>query len=76
LGISLAEAPQLDDAEMPAAVAGALRGEVRNNGQSCIAANRIYVAAGIYEEFLTAYGDAIRRLELGHNQACGRGPAH
>jgi succinate-semialdehyde dehydrogenase/glutarate-semialdehyde dehydrogenase len=55
----------LDDAEMPVAVAGALRAKFRNNGQSCIAANRIYVAAGIYEEFLASYAEAIRGLELG-----------
>jgi succinate-semialdehyde dehydrogenase / glutarate-semialdehyde dehydrogenase len=55
----------LDDAEIPVAVAGALRAKFRNNDQSCIAANRIYVAAGIYEEFLASYGEAIRGLELG-----------
>ncbi|MCW2623796.1 NAD-dependent succinate-semialdehyde dehydrogenase [Mycobacterium sp.] len=55
----------LDDAEMPVAVAGVLRAKFRNNGQSCIAANRIYVAAGIYEEFLASYAEAIRGLELG-----------
>jgi succinate-semialdehyde dehydrogenase/glutarate-semialdehyde dehydrogenase len=55
----------LDDAELSVAVAGTLRAKFRNNGQSCIAANRIYVAAGLYEQFLVSYGDAVSALELG-----------
>ena len=55
----------LADADLPAAIAGTLRAKFRNNGQSCIAANRIYVEADIYEDFLAAYGDAVNGLELG-----------
>jgi succinate-semialdehyde dehydrogenase/glutarate-semialdehyde dehydrogenase len=55
----------LEDAEMAAAVAGVLRAKFRNNGQSCIAANRIYVAAAIYDQFLAAYAEAVQALELG-----------
>jgi succinate-semialdehyde dehydrogenase/glutarate-semialdehyde dehydrogenase len=55
----------LDDADLPVAVAGVLRAKFRNNGQSCIAANRIYVSAGIHDEFVSAYADAVRALILG-----------
>jgi succinate-semialdehyde dehydrogenase/glutarate-semialdehyde dehydrogenase len=54
-----------DDAELEVAVAGALRAKFRNNGQSCIAANRIYVQRGIYEDFLAAYTSATASLRLG-----------
>jgi succinate-semialdehyde dehydrogenase / glutarate-semialdehyde dehydrogenase len=55
----------LDDADLPAAVAGVLRAKFRNNGQSCIAANRIYVSAGIHDDFVSAYADAVKALVLG-----------
>ena len=55
----------LADADLSAAVAGTLRAKFRNNGQSCIAANRIYVEAEIYEDFLAAYSDAVNGLTLG-----------
>jgi len=55
----------LDDADLPAAVAGVLRAKFRNNGQSCIAANRVYVCTGIHDEFVSAYADAVQALVLG-----------
>jgi succinate-semialdehyde dehydrogenase/glutarate-semialdehyde dehydrogenase len=59
----------LDDADLPAAVAGVLRAKFRNNGQSCIAANRIYVSAKIHDEFIAAYARATVALELGPSAA-------
>ena len=55
----------LDDADLPAAVAGVLRAKFRNNGQSCIAANRIYVSAGIHDDFVAAYASAVKGLVVG-----------
>src|SRR5262247_4135389 len=43
------------DIELDRAVEGALIAKTRNTGQSCIAANRIYVERGIYEQFLEAF---------------------
>jgi succinate-semialdehyde dehydrogenase / glutarate-semialdehyde dehydrogenase len=51
-----------DDADLDAAVAGAMLAKFRNNGQSCIAANRFLVQDGIHDEFvrrLTARVDAM-----------------
>jgi succinate-semialdehyde dehydrogenase/glutarate-semialdehyde dehydrogenase len=55
----------LDDAELDVAVAGAIRAKFRNSGQSCIAANRIYVTRTRYEEFCDAYVKATRALTVG-----------
>lgn len=54
-----------DDADPEVAVAGVLRAKFRNNGQSCIAANRIYVQAGVYDEFNARFTEATSRLKLG-----------
>jgi succinate-semialdehyde dehydrogenase/glutarate-semialdehyde dehydrogenase len=55
----------LDDADLDGAVAGALRAKFRNTGQSCIAANRLYVADAVYEEFCTRFAAAAGQLSLG-----------
>ncbi|GAA0985667.1 NAD-dependent succinate-semialdehyde dehydrogenase [Acrocarpospora macrocephala] len=55
----------LDDADLDVAVAGTLRAKFRNTGQSCIAANRIYVVASRYEEFCAAYVEAVRTQRVG-----------
>jgi len=65
-----------DDTDLSVAVAGVLRAKFRNNGQSCIAANRIYVQAGIYDDSWwrhrgVAVSDRPRRGGDGR-----RGPAH
>jgi succinate-semialdehyde dehydrogenase / glutarate-semialdehyde dehydrogenase len=54
-----------DDADPDVAIAGVLRAKFRNNGQSCIAANRIYVQRGIYDDFVDAYAAATAKLEVG-----------
>ncbi len=48
-----------DDADVDAAVQGALIAKFRNNGQTCVCANRIYVQSGIAEEFARKLADAI-----------------
>merc|ERR1711965_777081 len=48
-----------DDADLDAAVAGAIVCKFRNNGQTCVCANRIYVQAGIYDEFAAKLKEAV-----------------
>lgn len=53
------------DADLEAAVEGVLITKFRNTGQSCIAANRVYVERSIYEEFLARLVDRTRALKVG-----------
>lgn len=56
----------LEDAELPVAVAQTLRAKFRNSGQSCIAANRIYVARPLYEDFAAEFSAAARSMRVDH----------
>lgn len=49
-----------DDADLEKAVDGAMLAKFRNTGQSCIAANRIYVQRGIYEKFAQRFADKTK----------------
>jgi len=53
------------DADLDAAVDGAMMAKFRNTGQSCIAANRIFVERPIYEAFLEAFVAKARGLKVG-----------
>jgi succinate-semialdehyde dehydrogenase/glutarate-semialdehyde dehydrogenase len=53
------------DADLNLAVESALAAKFRNTGQSCIAANRVYVEKGIYEPFLAAFVAKARALKVG-----------
>jgi succinate-semialdehyde dehydrogenase / glutarate-semialdehyde dehydrogenase len=55
-----------DDADLDEAVAGALLCKYRNSGQTCITANRIYVQAGIYDEFLARFVEGATKLKVGN----------
>lgn len=55
-----------DDADVDAAVAGAIIAKFRNCGQSCVAANRILVQAGIYDEFARKFAAATAELKVGN----------
>jgi succinate-semialdehyde dehydrogenase / glutarate-semialdehyde dehydrogenase len=55
----------LDDANLARAVPGALRAVYSNGGQLCIHAERLYVQAGIYDEFVLRFAEAVRGLRLG-----------
>jgi succinate-semialdehyde dehydrogenase/glutarate-semialdehyde dehydrogenase len=55
-----------EDADLHDAVEGTLLAKFRNNGQSCIAANRIFVQRGIYEAFLKAFVERARSLKVGN----------
>jgi len=54
-----------DDADLDAAVEGAIACKFRNNGQTCVCANRIYVQAGIYEAFADRLSSAVGKMKIG-----------
>ncbi|KGJ11351.1 NAD-dependent succinate-semialdehyde dehydrogenase [Paracoccus versutus] len=54
-----------DDADLDAAVEGAMASKFRNNGQTCVCANRIYVQAGVYDEFARRLAAAVDKLRVG-----------
>ncbi|WP_046120616.1 NADP-dependent succinate-semialdehyde dehydrogenase [Ensifer aridi] len=54
-----------DDADLDAAVEGALIAKFRNNGQTCVCANRIYVQDGVYEAFSEKLAAAVAKLKTG-----------
>ena len=54
-----------DDADLGNAVSETIRAKFRNTGQSCIAANRIYVQRPIYEPFLKLFVEKVRDFRVG-----------
>jgi len=54
-----------DDADLEKAVEGAMLAKFRNTGQSCIAANRIFVQRGIYEKFVNLMVEKAKGLKVG-----------
>ncbi|MEZ5771430.1 succinate-semialdehyde dehydrogenase/glutarate-semialdehyde dehydrogenase [Defluviimonas denitrificans] len=54
-----------DDADLDAAVEGAMISKFRNNGQTCVCANRIYVQAGVYDQFAAKLAEAVKKLNVG-----------
>jgi len=54
-----------DDADLDAAVEGAMICKFRNNGQTCVCANRIYVQAAVYDEFAKKLAVAVGALNVG-----------
>jgi succinate-semialdehyde dehydrogenase/glutarate-semialdehyde dehydrogenase len=55
-----------DDADLDAAVEGALASKFRNAGQTCVCANRIYVQDGVYDAFAAKLAAAVERFKVGH----------
>ncbi len=55
----------MDDADLDAAVEGALIAKFRNNGQSCIGANRFLVQDGIYDAFVSKLVSAVDAMSIG-----------
>jgi succinate-semialdehyde dehydrogenase/glutarate-semialdehyde dehydrogenase len=55
-----------DDADLDEALTGALICKFRNSGQTCISANRIFVQAGIYDEFVARLVGAASKLKVGN----------
>ena len=54
-----------DDADIDAAVAGAIQSKYRNSGQTCVCANRFLVQAGIYDAFVEKLAAAVAKLKVG-----------
>lgn len=54
-----------DDADLDAAVEGAITAKFRNNGQTCVCANRLYVQAGVYDAFAEKLGARLAGLKVG-----------
>jgi len=54
-----------NDADLDAAVEGAMISKYRNNGQTCVCANRIYVQSGVYDAFAAKLVDAVKALHVG-----------
>lgn len=65
-----------DDADIDAAVRGAMDSKFRNAGQTCVCANRIYVQDGVYEAFAEKLAAAVARLQVGNGMdpAVTQGP--
>ena len=54
-----------DDADLDAAVEGAILCKFRNNGQTCVCANRIYVQAGVYDAFSEKLAQRVGQMKVG-----------
>ncbi|MEI7772577.1 MAG: NAD-dependent succinate-semialdehyde dehydrogenase [Chloroflexales bacterium] len=62
-----------DDADLDAAVAGAMASKFRNAGQTCVCANRIFVQRGIYERFAQSFAAQVRGISVGNGLEAGVG---
>jgi len=60
-----------DDADLDAAVQGALASKFRNAGQTCVCANRLYVQDGVYDAFAAKLADAVDALKVGNGMEPG-----
>jgi len=60
-----------DDADLDAAVEGAMISKYRNAGQTCVCANRIYVQDGVYDAFAAKLVAAVAKLKVGDGQEAG-----
>jgi succinate-semialdehyde dehydrogenase/glutarate-semialdehyde dehydrogenase len=54
-----------DDADLPAAVEGAIASKYRNSGQTCICTNRLYVQDAVYHDFLKLLTEQVAALKMG-----------
>lgn len=60
-----------DDADVDAAVAGAIASKFRSSGQTCVCANRIYVQRGIYDDFVDKFTAKVKAFKVGPGFAEG-----
>ncbi|TCM65726.1 NAD-dependent succinate-semialdehyde dehydrogenase [Rhizobium sp. BK068] len=65
-----------DDADLDAAVEGAMVSKYRNNGQTCVCANRLYVQSGVYDAFARKLADRVSSMKVGDGfeQGVNAGP--
>ncbi|MFM1906551.1 MAG: hypothetical protein RLZZ591_228 [Pseudomonadota bacterium] len=55
-----------DDADIESAVEGAFASKYRNAGQTCVCSNRLYVQAGVYDEFVAKFAAKVRTAKVGN----------
>jgi len=60
-----------DDADLDAAVIGAIASKYRNSGQTCVCANRILVQDGVYDAFAAKFKVAVEKLKVGDGMGAG-----
>jgi succinate-semialdehyde dehydrogenase/glutarate-semialdehyde dehydrogenase len=60
-----------DDADLDAAVQGAMQSKFRNSGQTCVCANRIYVQSGVYEAFIERLLPFVAAIKVGDGTQAG-----
>ncbi|HXR20037.1 MAG TPA: NAD-dependent succinate-semialdehyde dehydrogenase [Steroidobacteraceae bacterium] len=60
-----------EDADLDAAVKGAMTSKYRNTGQTCVCANRLLVQDGVYEAFASKLAAAVSRLKVGNGLEAG-----
>ncbi len=60
-----------DDADIDAAVEGAMQSKYRNAGQTCVCANRLYVQRGVYEQFVERLARRVAELKVGPGTSAG-----
>jgi succinate-semialdehyde dehydrogenase/glutarate-semialdehyde dehydrogenase len=60
-----------DDADIDAAVEGAMISKYRNNGQTCVCANRILVQDSVYDRFAAKLAEKVRTLKVGRGTEAG-----
>jgi len=63
-----------DDADLDAAVAGAIASKYRNSGQTCVCANRLYVHERVYDAFTEKLRAAVEQLKVGTEDGVMQGP--
>ncbi|KAG6036937.1 hypothetical protein E4U41_005410 [Claviceps citrina] len=65
-----------DDADLDAAVAGAIASKFRGTGQTCVCANRLYVQRGIYDDFVAKFTAKVEAFKVGNgfDEATTHGP--
>jgi succinate-semialdehyde dehydrogenase/glutarate-semialdehyde dehydrogenase len=60
-----------NDADLDAAVDGAMMSKYRNTGQTCVCANRLYAQSGIYDAFVEKLAIAVNKLKVGDGREDG-----
>ena len=60
-----------DDADLDAAVQGAMMSKYRNAGQTCVCANRLLVQDGVYDKFAEKLAEAVKKLKVGDGAEAG-----
>ena len=60
-----------DDADIDAAIEGAMASKFRNTGQTCVCANRIFVQDGVYDKFAAKLGEKVGAMKVGNGLESG-----